>query len=188
MASRRWGTPDLSGHGPRASLLSVASTKASKFLFETISTGRGRNNKGAEFGVIYTSQRQTSGSLLHKMADWPELKDKQFEQWKRAVTSSAAMVPAMARLLGPNPPQAPTMEALMERYDLDAVVEAFLQGDYYVFPAEVADNYHSSDERFGTNALSNQVYRKGAPAWNMADAVHEYEERTGKLATIPIVR
>ena len=88
MASRRWGTPDLSGHGPRTSLLSAASTKASKFLFETISTGRGRNNKGAEFGVIYTSQRQTSGSLLHKMADWPELKDKQFEQWKRAVTSS----------------------------------------------------------------------------------------------------
>ena len=72
----------------------------------------------------------------------------------------------------------------MERCDLDAVVEAFLQGDYYVFPAEVADNYHSSDERFGTNALSNQVYRKGAPAWNMADAVHEYEERTGRLATI----
>ena len=184
MASRRWGTPDLSGHGPRTALFSTARTKASQFLFETISAGRGRNDEGAEIGVCYTSQRQTSGSLLHKMAAWPALDGKQFEQWKRAVTSSAATVPAMASILGSNPPQAPTMEALMERYDLDAVVEAFLQGDYYVFPAEVADNYHSSDERFGTNALSNQVYRKGAPAWNMADAVHEYEERTGKLATI----
>ena len=111
MASRRWGSPDLSGHGPRASLFSTARTKASQFLFETTSAGGGRNDEGAEIGVCYTSQRQTSGSLLHKMAAWPALDDKQFEQWKRAVTSSAATVPAMASILGSNPPQARTMEA-----------------------------------------------------------------------------
>ena len=130
MASRQWWASDLSGHGPRASLFSAARTKASQFLFEAISTGGGRNDEGAGFGVCYTSQRRTSGALLPKMAAWSELDDKQFECWKRGVVSSAATVPAMACILGPNPPEAPTMEAMMEQYDPDAVVEAFLKGDY----------------------------------------------------------
>ena len=80
MATRQRWSHDLSGHGPRASLFSAARTKASQFLFEAITTGGGRNEEGAGFGVCYTSQCRTSGALLPKMAVWPELDDKQFEQ------------------------------------------------------------------------------------------------------------
>ena len=67
MATRQSWSPDLSGHGPRASLFSVARTKAPQFLFETISAGGGRN-ANAVFGVCYTSQRRMSGAVLPKMA------------------------------------------------------------------------------------------------------------------------
>ena len=101
--------------------------------------------------------------------------------------SLATVMPALFRFLGANPPDAPTMEALLREYDLDAVCEAFLEGSYYVFPAEQADGFACSDERYGTSALSRQVFRKGVPAWDLSDAMKEHEERMGTLATVPPV-
>ena len=58
-------------------------------------------------------------------------------------------------------------------------------GSYSTKAGGLSNNSRSPGTKLSlTNALSNQVYRKGAPAWNMTDAVHEYEERTGRLATI----
>ena len=189
MASRFAGAPDLSGHGPRRFRMRMAAarTKASKFLFETISSGTGCNEDGAGCGVDYVSTSQVSSGDFPKMKDWPQLAEKEYAHWKREVMSLATVKPALFRLLGPNPPDAPTMEALLRKYDVDAVCEAFLEGSYYVFPAERADGFASSDERYGASALSRQVYRKGAPAWDLQDAINEYEERTGTLATVPPV-
>ena len=57
MASRFAGAPDLTGHGPRRFRMRMAAarTKASKFLFETISSGTGCNEDGAGCGVDYVS-------------------------------------------------------------------------------------------------------------------------------------
>ena len=53
MASRFVGAPDLTGHGPRRVRMRMATarTKASKFLFETISSGTGRDEVGALHGI-----------------------------------------------------------------------------------------------------------------------------------------
>ena len=168
--------------------MATARTKASKFLFETISSGTGCNEVGAGFGVDYVSTRQVSSGDFPKLKDWPPLSEKEYDHWKREVLSLATVKPALFRLLGPNPPDAPTMEALLRMYDVDAVCEAFLEGSYYVFPAEQADGFASSDERYGSNALSRQVFRKGAPAWDLSDAINEYEERKGRSATEPPVQ
>jgi hypothetical protein len=168
--------------------MAAASTKASKVLFETISSGTGRDEVGAGYGVDYVSTRRVSSGAFPKLKDWPLLTKTEYDHWKRKVLSLAAVMPALARILGPNPPEAPTMEALLRKYDLDAVCEAFLEGSYYVFPAEQADGFACSDERYGTNALSCQVFRKGASAWDLSDAINEYEERKGMSATEPPVR
>ena len=190
MASRFVGAPDLTGYGPRRfrMRMAAASTKASKFLFETISSGTGRDEVGAGYGVDYVSTRRVSSGDFPKLKDWPPLAEKEYDHWKRKVLSLATVMPALARILGSNPPDAPTMEALLRVYDLDAVYEAFMEGSYYVFPAEQADGFASSDERYGTNALSCQVFRKGAPAWDLSDAINEYEERKGMPAMEPSVR
>ena len=181
MASRFAGAPDLSGHGPRRFRMRMAAarTKASKFLFETISSGTGCNEDGAGCGVDYVSTGQVSSGDFPKLKDWPSLAEKEWVPWKREVMSRANVMPALFRLLGPNPPDAPTMEAMLREYDVDAVCVVFLEGSYYVFPAERADGFAGSDERYGTSALSRQVYRKGASAWDLQDAMNEYEERMG---------
>ena len=190
MASRFAGAPDLTGYGPRRfrMRMAAASTKASRFLFETISSGTGRDEVGAGYGVDYVSTRRVSSGDFPKLKDWPPLAEKEYDHWKRKVLSLATVMPALARILGSNPPDAPTMEALLRVYDLDAVYEAFMEGSYYVFPAEQADGFASSDERYGTDALSCQVFRKGAPAWDLSDAINEYEERKGMPAMEPSVR
>ena len=162
MASRFVGAPDLAGYGPSRfrMRMAAASTKASKVLFETISSGTGCNEVGAGFGVDYVSTRQVSSGDFPKLKDWPPLSEKEYDHWKREVLSLATVKPALFRLLGPNPPDAPTMEALLREYDVDAVCVAFLEGSYYVFLGEQADGFASSDERYGSNALSRQVFRR----------------------------
>ena len=127
MASRFVGAPNLPGYGPsdRRVLLAAARTKAPKFLFETISTGTGSRVVGAGYGVDYVSTRKVSSGDLPKMTAWPALTEKEWENWKREVMSLATVVPLLSRLLGPDPPDAPTVEALMIAYDVDAVYARF---------------------------------------------------------------
>ena len=68
MASRFAGAPDLTGHGPRRFRMRMAAarTKASKFLFETISSGAGCNEAGAGYGVDYVSMGQVSSGDLNE--------------------------------------------------------------------------------------------------------------------------
>ena len=180
MAGRR-GAPE--SNGSWAQTPSGAKTKAYARLFETISSS-GCNDEGVAWGVHYVSTRRvTGGGQLSKMDAWPALKSA-FAHWKRAVQSAAAQMPAMARALSPSPPKAPSMEALMEAFDVKTVVREFMNGNYVLYPAESAEGFHCTDERFGTNALSAMVYRKGSTAWHVVDAVHEYELSTKKLATV----
>ena len=72
----------------------------------------------------------------------------------------------------------------MQAFDVKAVIGEFMNGNYVLYPAESAEGFHCTDERFGTNALSAMVYRKGSTAWHVVDAVHEYELSTKRLATV----
>ena len=128
MASRGGAPSD--GSWAQSVAFSAARTKASKILFETISTGVGCDEVGARFGVDYVSTRQVSSGDVPKSRDWPDLKE--WKPWKREVMSTATVVPLLARFLGAEPPDAPTVEALMREYDVDAVCEAFLEGSYYL--------------------------------------------------------
>ena len=174
------GRPETNGSW--AQTPSGAKTKAYARLFETISSS-GCNDEGVAWGVHYISTRRaTGGGQLSKMDAWPALKNA-FAHWKRSVQSAAAQVPAMARALSPNPPEAPSMEALMQAFDVKTVIREFMNGNYVLYPAESAEGFHCTDEKFGTNALSAMVYRKGSTAWHVVDAVHEYELSTKRLAT-----
>ena len=167
MAGRR-GAPE--SNGSWAQTPSGAKTKAYARLFETISSS-GCNEEGVAWGVHYVSTRRVAGGgQLSKMDAWPALKSA-FAHWKRAVQSVAAQMPAMARALSPSPPEAPSMEALMQAFDVKTVIREFMNGNYVLYPAESAEGFHCTDERFGTNALSAMVYRKGSTAWHVVDAV-----------------
>ena len=81
MASRFVGAPDLAGYGPSRfrMRMAAASTKASKVLFETISSGTGRDEVGAGYGVDYVSTRRVSSGDFPKLKDWPPLAEKEYD-------------------------------------------------------------------------------------------------------------
>ena len=57
------------------------------------------------------------------------------------------MMPLLKHVLRPNPPEAPIREALMQINDVQGVYEVSIQGEYYIYPAEIADGFAYCDEK-----------------------------------------
>ena len=180
MASRFVGAPEPTGYAAQRVLMGAARTKASKGLFETILSGAGCHDAGSGCGVDYVSTGQVSSGDFPKLKDWPSLAEKEWVPWKREVMSRANVMPALFRLLGPNPPDAPTMEAMLREYDVDAVCVVFLEGNYYVFPAERADGFASSDERYGKCAEGQQLHADARECGRSGGAVRSGNVRPNR--------
>ena len=110
MASRFAGAPDLTGHGPRASLSSASLEEGSRLPLEVCSADAGHRMVGVGRGVSHEFQRQMSPGQMPTMEACPE-NDVQWEWEERELLPLTAMESTVVRALDGIPKEAPTMEA-----------------------------------------------------------------------------